>query len=109
MLQHLRINKDACILELVKQFTTAKVAKIVHLARKNVYHTNANYAHSELRHFLQFGSNGIDEVCAYFEHVKPWSTNTDTLANIKVRNVRIQIVLDSFLQVTSLFTLPKCF
>ena len=98
-----------CILELVKQFTIDKIAKVVHLARNNVYHTNANYAHSELRHLLQFGSNGIDEVFAYFEHMKTLSTDTDTPAKIKVRNVRIKIVLDSFLQVTSLFTLAKCF
>jgi predicted metal-binding protein len=67
-----------CILELVKQFTTDKVAEAVHLARKNVYHTNANHAHSELRHLLQFGSNGIDEVCAYFEHMKTLSTDNNT-------------------------------
>jgi len=98
-----------CILELVKKFTIDKIAEAVHLARKNVYYTNANYAHSELRHLLQFGSNGIDEICAYFEHIKTLSTDTDTHAKIKVRNVRIQIVLDPFLQVTSLFTLPKWF
>ena len=89
-----------CILELVKQYTTDKVAEAVLQARKNVYHTNANHAHSELRNLLQFGSNGTDEVCAYFEHMETLSTDKNTPKKIKVRNVRIQIVLDSFLQVT---------
>lgn len=85
-----------CILELVKQFTTDKVAEAVHLARKNVYHTNANHAHSELRHLLQFGSNGIDEVCAYFEHMKTLSTDNNTPEKIKVRNVRKKLFLILF-------------
>ncbi len=89
-----------CILELVKQYTTDKVAEAVLLARKNVYHTNANHAHSELRHLLQFGSNGTVEVCAHFEHMETLSTDKNTPKKMKVKNVRIQIVLDSFLQVS---------
>ncbi len=59
-----------CILELVNKFTTDKVAEAFQVARKNVYRTDANYAHSELRHLLHFGTNGISEVCAYFDNMK---------------------------------------
>ena len=76
-----------CIFELVKIITTAKVAEAINIARKNVYHTSANYAHSELRHLLKFGANAISEVYAYFDHMKALSSITDTLERMKVRNV----------------------
>ena len=70
-----------CILDLVKRYSSDKVAEAVHLARKNVYHTNANFAHSELRNLL---NDKDGEVFAYFDHQKLLSSFADTPSRIKV-------------------------
>ena len=43
-----------CISKLVEKYSFNNVAKTVHLARKDVYDTNANLAHVELREVLKF-------------------------------------------------------
>ena len=60
------------------------MAKAVHLARKDVYHTNANNAHVELREVLKFGRcKSTFEVFAYFDHKKAFE---DAPSRIKVRH-----------------------
>jgi len=46
-----------------------KVASAAHLAQSDVYHTNANHAHEELRELLKFGNRpNTAEVVTYFDH-----------------------------------------
>jgi hypothetical protein len=72
-----------CILKLVEKYSINNVAKAVHLARKDVYHTNANHAHVELREVLKFGRcNSTFEVFAYFDHKKVFE---DAPSRVKVR------------------------
>ncbi len=59
------------------------MAKAVHLARKDVYHTNANHAHVELREGLKFGRcKSTFEVFAYFDHKMVFE---DAPSRIKIR------------------------
>jgi len=43
-----------CIYNLVETHSIIQVAKAMQLARANVYHTNANFAHEELRDLLKY-------------------------------------------------------
>ena len=70
-------------MNLVEKYSVNNVAKAVHLARKDVYHTNANHAHVELREVSKFGRcNSTFEVFAYFDHKKVFE---DAPSRIKVR------------------------
>ena len=58
-----------CILKLVEKFTFNKVSSAAHLARSDIYHTNANHAHEELQELLKFGKcPDTAEVVTYFDH-----------------------------------------
>jgi hypothetical protein len=58
-----------CILKLVDKFNINKVASVVHLARSDIYHANANHAHEELRELLKLGRcQDSAEVVPYFDH-----------------------------------------
>ena len=82
-----------CIHQLVTKFNIDLVTKAVHKARENVYHTNANHAHVELRDLLKTRLRPISKkVNAYFDHMKAFSTFPDTPLLIKVRKV-IKILL----------------
>ena len=70
-LEEKRCCSENCILKLVEKFTLNKVASAVHLARTDVYHTNANHAHEELRELLKFGRcPDTGDVNAFFDHKK---------------------------------------
>jgi hypothetical protein len=74
-----------CIYNLVKTHNILQVANAVQLARKNVYHTNANCAHVELRDLLKSGQcQDTGEVIAYFNHMKVLTASTETPIKIKV-------------------------
>jgi adenylate cyclase class IV len=56
-----------CILKLVEKVNINKVAFAAHLARSDVYHTNANHAHEELRELLKIGRcQDTAKVVTYF-------------------------------------------
>jgi len=71
-----------CILKLVENFNINKVAYVVHLARSDVYQTNANHAHKELRELLKFGRcPDTAEIVTYFDHKNVFTSEP---ARIKV-------------------------
>jgi hypothetical protein len=73
-----------CILKLIQKFTFDKVVCAIHLARSDVYHTNANHAHEELRELLKFGRCAENEgVMAYFDHKNVFESDA---SRIKVSN-----------------------
>ena len=74
-----------CIYNLVETHNILQVANAVQSARKNVYHTNANCAHQELRDLLKSGQcRDTGEVIAYFDHMKVLTATTGTPLKIKV-------------------------
>jgi hypothetical protein len=74
-----------CIYNLVETHNILQVANAVQSARKNVYHTNANCAHEELRVLLKSGQcRDTGEVIAYFDHMKVLTATTGTPLKIKV-------------------------
>jgi hypothetical protein len=74
-----------CIYNLVETHNILQVANAVQSARKNVYHTNANCAHEELRDLLKSGQcRDTGEVIAYFDHMKVLTASTKTPLKIKV-------------------------
>jgi hypothetical protein len=74
-----------CIYHLVETHNILQVANAVQSARKNVYHTNANCAHQELRDLLKSGQcRDIGEVIAYFDHMKVLTDPTRSPLKIKV-------------------------
>jgi len=75
-----------CIHQLVSKFNIDLVTKAVHNARKQVYHTNANHAHVELRDLLKTGLCPVSKKAnTYFDHMKLFSTFPDTPLLVKVR------------------------
>ena len=77
-----RCCSGKCIFKLVENFTLDKVVSAVHLARSDVYHTNANHAHEELRELLKFGRcPETAEVVTYFDHKNQFTSEP---ARIKV-------------------------
>jgi hypothetical protein len=74
-----------CIYNLVEKHNILQIANAVLSARKNVYHTNANCAHEELRDLLKSGQcRDTGEVNAYFDHMKVLTASTETPLKIKV-------------------------
>ena len=68
-MEEIKCCSGNCILKLVEKFNINKVASAIHLARLDVYHTNANHAHEEIRELLKFGRcQGTAEVVTYFDH-----------------------------------------
>jgi hypothetical protein len=57
----------------------------VEKARANVYHTDANFAHEELRDLIKSGQcHYTGEIFAYFDHMKILKATTETPLKIKV-------------------------
>ncbi len=87
-----------CIFKLVENFTLDKVVSVVHLARFDVYHKNANQDHEELRELLKFGRClETAEVVTYFDHKNQFTSQP---ARIKVGYFKS---LDFFLTYIYLF------
>ena len=60
-----------CIYNLVETHNIIQVEKEVKLARVNVYHTNASFAHDELGDLLKSGQwRDIGEISAHFDHMR---------------------------------------
>ena len=69
-----------CILNLIRKYSFDKVIRAIHLARSDVYHTNANRAHEELRELLKFGrcaENG--DVMTFFDHKNVFESETQRI------------------------------
>ena len=74
-----------CIHGFVETYNMSDLAKAVLTARQNVYHTNANHAHRELRDILRTGcckSTGAVET--YFDHHGVFSNTANTPRKLKV-------------------------
>jgi len=77
-----------CLYHLVEKYNIFQVGKAVQLARADVYHTNANCAHSELRDLLKFGQCATTgDVHTYFNHKEVFQISENTPKKIKVSGI----------------------
>ncbi len=69
--------------KLITKFTLDKVVSAIHLARTDVYHTNANHAHEELRELMKIGKY-LDnaEIVTHLNHTNVFESE---IARIKVK------------------------
>ena len=75
-----------CLHRLVEKYNIFQVGKAVQLAREDVYHTNANCAHSELRDLLKFGQCATTGyIQTYFDHKEVFQITENTPRKLKVR------------------------
>jgi len=74
-----------CIYNRVETHNIIQVAKAIQKARANGYHTNANFAHEELRYLLKTDRcRYTREIFAYFDHMRVLKATTKTPLKIKV-------------------------
>jgi len=74
-----------CIYNLVETHNIIQVTTAVQKARTNVYHTNANFAHEELRDLLKSGQcYDTRDVLTYFDHMSVLKATAETPLKIKV-------------------------
>ena len=75
----------SCINNLVETHNIIQVAKAVQKARENVYHTNANFEHDELRDLLKSSQcHNTRDVLTFFDHMSVLKWTTKTPLKIKV-------------------------